>query len=173
MIEIEKVNFRYLNSKKSILQDFSLNISKGEIVGIIGPTGSGKSTICYLFNGLIPHTIKGIFTGSIIIDGIDTADTSVEEMSEKVGYILQEPSFQIASPHVESEITFGMENLGLSLEEARNLAPKFKVPGKTMTRFGSFITRNIVYKVTKKIPILKKKVCVQCGQCFEVCPAKA
>ena len=117
MIEIEKVNFRYLNSKKSILQDFSLNISKGEIVGIIGPTGSGKSTICYLFNGLIPHTIKGIFTGSITIDGKNTADVLVEEMSEKVGYILQEPSFQIASPHVESEITFGMENLGLSVEE--------------------------------------------------------
>ncbi len=66
-----------------------------------------------------------------------------------------------------------IEILGLSLEEARDLAPKFKVPGKTMTRFASFITRSIVYKVTKKIPILKKKICVQCGQCFEVCPANA
>ncbi|MBK5112481.1 MAG: ATP-binding cassette domain-containing protein [Candidatus Heimdallarchaeota archaeon] len=117
MIEIVKVNFRYLNSKKSILQDFSLEISKGEILGIIGPTGSGKSTICYLFNGLIPHTIKGNFSGSVIINGKNTVDSSVEEMSEKIGYILQEPSFQIASPHVESEITFGMENLGLSIEE--------------------------------------------------------
>ena len=63
--------------------------------------------------------------------------------------------------------------VGLSLEEARNLAPKFKVPGRTMTRFASFITRSIVYKVTKKIPNLKKKICVQCGQCFEVCPANA
>jgi len=89
MIEIEKVNFRYLNSKKSILQDFSLNISEGEIVGIIGPTGSGKSTICYLFNGLIPHTIKGIFTGSIIIDGKNTADASVEEMDDKLNEIIQ------------------------------------------------------------------------------------
>jgi uncharacterized protein (DUF362 family) len=66
-----------------------------------------------------------------------------------------------------------IEIIGLSLEEAKNLAPKFKVPGKTMTRFASFITRNIVYKVTKKIPNLKKKICVQCGQCFEVCPANA
>jgi len=66
-----------------------------------------------------------------------------------------------------------IEIVGLSLEEARNLAPKFRVPGKTMTRFASFITRSIVYKVTKKIPILKKKKCVQCGQCFEVCPANA
>jgi energy-coupling factor transport system ATP-binding protein len=117
MIEIKQVNFRYPNSKKPILQDFSLNISKGEILGIIGPTGSGKSTICYLFNGLIPHTIKGNFSGSVTIDSIDTATSSVEEMSEKIGYILQEPSFQIASPHVESEITFGMENLGIPREE--------------------------------------------------------
>ena len=66
-----------------------------------------------------------------------------------------------------------IEILGLSIEEARNLAQKFKVPGKTMTRFASFITRSIVYKVTKKIPKLKKKICIQCGQCFEVCPANA
>ncbi len=66
-----------------------------------------------------------------------------------------------------------IEIVGLSLEEARKLVPKFKVPGKTMTRFASFITRSIVYKVTKKIPTLKKKKCIQCGQCFEVCPANA
>jgi ferredoxin len=70
---------------------------------------------------------------------------------------------------------FNLENiefLGLSLEDAKKLTPKFKVPGRLMTRLASFITRNIVYKVTKKRPILKKKLCVQCGQCFEVCPAK-
>lgn len=84
-------------------------------------------------------------------------------------------------PHLKNAYERGLgegnldkiEIIGLSLEEARNLTPKFKVPGKTMTRFASFITRNIVYKVTKKIPILKKKICVQCGQCFEVCPANA
>ncbi len=66
-----------------------------------------------------------------------------------------------------------IEILGLSLEEAKKITPKFKVPGRTMTRFASFITRSIVYKVTKKIPILKKKLCVKCGQCSEVCPANA
>jgi uncharacterized protein (DUF362 family)/NAD-dependent dihydropyrimidine dehydrogenase PreA subunit len=71
---------------------------------------------------------------------------------------------------------FNLENieiLGLILEDAKKLTPKFKVPGRLMTRLASFITRNIVYKVTKKRPILKKKLCVQCGQCFEVCPAKS
>ncbi len=71
---------------------------------------------------------------------------------------------------------YNLENIeivGLSLEEARKLAPKFRVPGKFMTRLASFITRNIVYRVTKKIPILKKKLCIKCGHCSEVCPANA
>ncbi|MHA2289179.1 MAG: DUF362 domain-containing protein [Promethearchaeota archaeon] len=66
-----------------------------------------------------------------------------------------------------------IEILGVSLDEARRTTPKFKVPGRRMTRFASFITRSIVYKVTKKIPSLKKKLCVQCGQCSEICPANA
>ena len=84
-------------------------------------------------------------------------------------------------PHLKNAYERGLgvgelndiEILGLSLEEAKKLTPKFKVPGRFMTRFASFITRSIVYKVTKKIPILKKKACIQCGNCFEVCPANA
>jgi len=84
-------------------------------------------------------------------------------------------------PHLKNAYERGLgignlndiEILGLSLEEARNATPKFKVPGKFMTRFASFITRSIVYRITKKIPNLKKKLCIKCGHCFEVCPANA
>ena len=84
-------------------------------------------------------------------------------------------------PHLKNAYKRGLgigdleniEILGLSLEEARNSTPKFKVPGKFITRFASFITRSIVYRVTKKIPNLKKKLCIKCGNCFEVCPANA
>ena len=84
-------------------------------------------------------------------------------------------------PHLKNAYERGLgigdlhniEILGLSLEEARNSTPKFKVPGKFMTNFASFITRSIVYKVTKKIPILNKKLCIQCGQCSKVCPVNA
>jgi uncharacterized protein (DUF362 family)/NAD-dependent dihydropyrimidine dehydrogenase PreA subunit len=84
-------------------------------------------------------------------------------------------------PHLKNAFERGLgegnleniEVVGLSLEDAKKLAPKFKVPGILMTKFASFITRSIVYKVTKKIPILKKKLCVKCGQCSEVCPVNA
>ena len=84
-------------------------------------------------------------------------------------------------PHLKNAYKRGLgigdleniEILGLSLEEARKSTPKFKVPKRFMTKLASFITRSIVYKVTKKIPTLKKKLCIQCGHCFEVCPANA
>ncbi|HUT81759.1 MAG TPA: ATP-binding cassette domain-containing protein [Candidatus Bathyarchaeia archaeon] len=117
MIDILNVTFQYINSEKPILKDFTLHVNEGEIIGIIGPTGSGKSTICYLLNGLIPHYFKGEFKGSINVCNQDVTKKHVESMSKFVGYMLQEPSFQIASPFVESEITFGMENFGVSVEE--------------------------------------------------------
>ena len=117
MIDINNIRFQYSSAEKPILNDFSLQIVKGEFIGIIGPTGCGKSTICYLFNGLIPHLIKGSFQGSTSINGIDTLSLSVGELSKSVGYMLQEPSYQIATPHVKSEIAFGMENMGLPRSE--------------------------------------------------------
>jgi uncharacterized protein (DUF362 family)/NAD-dependent dihydropyrimidine dehydrogenase PreA subunit len=66
-----------------------------------------------------------------------------------------------------------IEIIGLKIEEAKGLAKKFKVPRRSMTRFASLITGSIVYKITKKIPKLKKKECKSCGQCSEICPAKA
>lgn len=117
MISIHNINFRYSKATKSILKNFSIEIGAKEIVGIIGPTGSGKSTICYLLNGLIPHHFKGEFSGKVIVDGLDVMKETVESMSKIIGYMLQEPSFQISSPFVESEITFGMENFNFTKEE--------------------------------------------------------
>jgi len=117
MIDIHKVSFQYLSSSTKIFENISLQIEKGEFVGIIGPTGCGKSTLCYMLNGLIPYSIKGYFSGDVSVSGKKLVDETVEEMSSVVGYMLQEPSFQIATPNVTSEIAFGMENLGIPREE--------------------------------------------------------
>jgi len=84
-------------------------------------------------------------------------------------------------PHIKNACERGLgiadlndiEIVGLTLDEAKKLVPKFKVPGRRMTKFASLITGKIVYKVTKRIPILKKKLCQKCGQCAEICPADA
>jgi uncharacterized protein (DUF362 family)/NAD-dependent dihydropyrimidine dehydrogenase PreA subunit len=84
-------------------------------------------------------------------------------------------------PHVKSAIernlgVGSLENIevvGLTLEEAKKLTPKFNIPGRTMTRFISFMSGHMAYKVIKRIPNLIKKKCVQCGQCAQNCPAEA
>lgn len=119
MITLDSVTFRYFGTSKNVLEDISLEVVNGEFVGIIGPTGCGKSTLCYLLNGLIPHTLKGDFVGDVFIGNSNTKETKVEELSTFVGYMLQEPSFQIATPFVESEIVFGMENLGILPKEMK------------------------------------------------------
>jgi len=124
MIEITNASFRYLSSPSNILENISLEIADGEFVGIIGPTGCGKSTLCYMLNGLIPHSIKGYFSGSVTVAGKEVMKESVEDMTPYVGYMLQEPSFQIATPNVISEIAFGMENLGVPQEDMKNRIEK-------------------------------------------------
>ncbi|HUU78925.1 MAG TPA: ATP-binding cassette domain-containing protein [candidate division Zixibacteria bacterium] len=119
MISIKKVNFQYFQSPNLVLKDVSLEIEEGEFIGIIGPTGCGKSTLCYLLNGLIPHSMKGYFDGNVRIMGRNTRSETVDELSNIVGYMLQEPSFQIITPNVESEIAFGMENSGIDRETMR------------------------------------------------------
>jgi len=84
-------------------------------------------------------------------------------------------------PHLKNAIVRNLgegnleniEILGMTLEEAKKQAPKFNVPGTKMTKFISYITGHLAYKFMKKVPILNKKRCAQCGQCAEVCPAEA
>ncbi len=84
-------------------------------------------------------------------------------------------------PHVKNAIERNLgvgkidniEVVGLTLEEAKKLTPKFNVPGRIMTRFISFMSSHMAYKIMKRIPYLIKAKCVQCGQCAQNCPADA
>ncbi|MFX1377609.1 MAG: DUF362 domain-containing protein [Promethearchaeota archaeon] len=84
-------------------------------------------------------------------------------------------------PHVKNAIerNLGVGNLenieiiGMPLDEAKKQTPKFNVPGSTMTSFISYMSGHLAYKIIKKIPNLVKEKCVQCGQCAQICPAKA
>ncbi|MFX1313673.1 MAG: DUF362 domain-containing protein, partial [Promethearchaeota archaeon] len=66
-----------------------------------------------------------------------------------------------------------IEIIGMTLEDAKNQIPKFKVPGKFITRIASFFSGRSFYKIVKKIPKLNEKNCEKCGQCSEICPADA
>ncbi len=99
------------------LTDISFEIDKGEFVGIIGHTGSGKSTLIQHLNGLIKPK-----SGSILIDGVDITgkDVKMRDIRRQIGLVFQYPEYQLFEETVHKDVAFGPLNLGLTQEEADN-----------------------------------------------------
>ena len=92
----------------------SLEIESGEFVGIIGHTGSGKSTLVQLLNGLLQPT-----QGTVTVDGMDISQKTKEamQMRHKVGMVFQYPEYQLFEETIAKDIAFGPRNFGLSDDE--------------------------------------------------------
>ena len=78
MIKFSNVSLIYPNSTTTVIEDLTLEISEGELVLVIGPTGSGKSSLLRLINGLVPHHTGGILGGSIEVCLLYTSDAADE-----------------------------------------------------------------------------------------------
>lgn len=117
MIEIQELTFKYEGAKKNALENISLNIEKGDFVGIIGESGAGKTTLCSCLNGLIPHHYTGDFYGSVKVEGQDTFEIKPDKLALKVGSVFQDIESQIVSYFVEDEILFGLENFGVPADQ--------------------------------------------------------
>ena len=117
MIEIQELTFKYTDSKKNALENITLNIEKGDFIGIIGESGAGKTTFCSCLNGIIPHHYTGDFFGSVKVEGQDTFDIKPDKLALKVGSVFQDIEIQIVSYFVEDEILFGLENFGVPADQ--------------------------------------------------------
>ena len=113
MIEIKDFTFTYRESDEPVVEGISLSIPAGAFVGITGPAGSGKSTLTYAMNGIIPHCYPGDFFGSVTVDGMDTCEASLTDISRVVGSVCQDIDSQIVSSIVEDEMLYGLENFGV------------------------------------------------------------
>ncbi|MCX6658092.1 MAG: ATP-binding cassette domain-containing protein [Euryarchaeota archaeon] len=118
-LDLRNVRFRYRGSDAPALDNVSLEVEKGEFVTILGANGSGKSTVCMLANGLIPHSIQGDLEGIVRIFGFDVKEHEVAEFTTKVGMVFQEPESQLFCMSVEEEVAFGPENLAVPRDEIR------------------------------------------------------
>lgn len=96
------------------LDQVNLDIHDGEIIGLIGHTGSGKSTLVQHFNGLLKPT-----SGSIVVQGLNTSEKGVNlrKLRQKVGLVFQYPEHQLFEETVSTDVAFGPRNLGLAAEE--------------------------------------------------------
>ena len=114
---IEKLNYVYMSGgpyETAALRDVNLEIRDGEFVGLIGHTGSGKSTLVQHLNGLLMPT-----SGRVLVDGMDLADRSTDRRAirQRVGLVFQYPENQLFEETVEKDIAFGPKNLGLDEQE--------------------------------------------------------
>ena len=113
VIRTENLTYTYSQGtpfEKTAVKDVNIEIEEGELVGIIGHTGSGKSTLIQHLNGLIKPT-----SGKIFIDGVDIHDKDVKlrDVRFKVGLVFQYPEYQIFEETVYKDIAFGPTNMGL------------------------------------------------------------
>ena len=109
-VRMEDVCFQYTD--QPILQHLSCSIFPGEFLAVLGANGSGKSTFARLLNGLLAPA-----EGRILIDGLDTHATSMNELVKRVGLVFQNPDHQIFADTVWEEVAFGAKNLGCSQKE--------------------------------------------------------
>ncbi len=116
-ITVEKLSFSYPN--QNVLKNITFSIDNGGFVGLVGPTGCGKTTLAYCLNGLIPNSIKGKFSGKVLVDGLDTRKHKVSEIAKKVGFVFEDPDWQIFNLTVKDEVSFGVRNLRLGKLEKR------------------------------------------------------
>lgn len=118
-VEFQDVSFSYWQADKPALQNIRLQIPAGQFVVLTGPTGAGKSTFLQMLNGLIPNHIPGKMQGEVLVNGNNTKQHSVADLSRQVGLVFEDPDTQIVSLTVEDDVAFGPSNLGLSPEEIR------------------------------------------------------
>lgn len=117
IIEVENVSFKYSEAKEQALKGVSLTVEPGEFVGIIGPTGAGKSTLCWVLSGVIPQIIQGKLSGKVLVKGLPSNKTPVATISQVIGLVQQDAAAQLLMTDIEKEIVFPLENLGLPREE--------------------------------------------------------
>ena len=116
-INFKNVSFIYGEKtpfEKLALDNIDLTIKKGEFVGIIGHTGSGKSTLIQHFNGILKPT-----SGDVFIGDMNTKDKTLAKsgLRYKIGLVFQYPEYQLFEETIEKDIAFGPKNMGLSEEE--------------------------------------------------------
>jgi len=122
LIEVKDLMFTYRGASQPALKGVSFTIEAGEFVGLIGPTGAGKTTLCMALAGIIPFTVLGKMGGRVWIAGMNTIEHEVAELAQVIGLVLQDAQAQLLMTDVEKEIVFPLENLALPREEiARRL----------------------------------------------------
>ena len=119
MLTLESATYRYAGARTPSLHDINLELREGEVLGLVGPSEAGKTTLCLVASGLAPRTVGGTLTGRVLLDGSDTGPLAMHELAGRVGIAFASPATQLSgvAGTVYEEVAFGPMNLGVPRSE--------------------------------------------------------
>jgi len=119
MLVLEAVTYRYAGAPRPSLHEVSLELREGEVLGIVGASEAGKTTLCLVASGLAPRTVGGTLTGRLMLDGADTAPLAMHDLAGRIGIAFASPTTQLSgvAATVYEEVAFGPMNLGVPRPE--------------------------------------------------------
>ena len=109
-VEIDSLTYTYPGASQPTLNNISLRVAQGDFLAVVGNNGCGKSTLCKVLNGLIPHFITGDFHGEVRVEGINTLESDIGTLAQKAGYVYQDFENQIVRPTVLDDASYACLN---------------------------------------------------------------
>lgn len=119
MIRFEQVSVTYDGAAGPAVAGVDLTVPEGELCLVVGPSGTGKSTLLGAVSGLVPHFTGGVLTGRVTVAGHDTRTHRPRELAHVVGTVGQDPLAHFVTDTVEDELAYGMESIGLAPDVMR------------------------------------------------------
>ena len=119
-VSTKDLGWKYSGRNNFAIEHVNLEIEANTFTSIVGPNEHGKTTLVSCIKGLIPNSYNGVWRGSVEIFGKDTRKMSTQALASEIGFVFADPEAQFTSMTVEEELVFGLENIGLPLNEVKN-----------------------------------------------------
>lgn len=132
VIELRNLTYSYPGAQAPTLKNISVDIEQGDFLAIVGNNGCGKSTFCKTLNGLIPQFISGEFSGTVNACGLNTLESDIGVLAQKVGYVYQDFENQIVRPTVLDDASYACLNYAMPdyLDRGRRALERCGLTGK-------------------------------------------
>lgn len=115
-IALQNFSYAYKHPAK-VLTCINFAIKKGAFSVLLGPSGAGKTTLCLAVAGAVPHYYGGSSAGKVLVAGVHTQESSMQQLALTVGTVLQDYETQLVAMTVEEEVAFSLENRGITPDE--------------------------------------------------------